>query len=386
MMMKREYKYKVVMVLLMVVIVALVSAMMSSALFGQQHAWYNISQQGNDVPCSKCHQNIYDEYKTTGNIHYRDPYNMSCEGCHRNESGVTYAIGDGLGFQPGEDAHAASIPPCQQCHTPHITDIHSVNESHKPLVDTSDLNEACILCHTGFDKSMEFKRAEYLDYYVIYNTTTLTYEIDNFTFEGVNNKSINQIPSGSKHMWEIKSEINCFDCHSDVNSSLANGGHVPSSDNTSGEHNGKKAQEGHKGRRHNFSRITPITIESCKPCHLPESSDFASGYTHPEAQLDYHAATTEHCYNCHYYGTENAPSSGPGDGCTGCHNILRNAGNHTKILDSMFSKNFCGYQMDKVCVGCHMPGPDDNVPFYNRHFKVYTEPSATIWMTPTPPP
>lgn len=383
-----QSKYKVIVVLLLVVITALVTAMLSSALLGQQHNWYDIYQTGNDVPCTKCHGNIEAEFldMPTGAPHKT----KTCEFCHRNETNVTYAVGDIASIHPGEEAHAASIPPCQQCHTPHITDIHSVNESHKPLVDTSDLNEACILCHTGFDKSMEFKRAEYLDYYVIYNTTTSKYEIQNFSFEGVSNTSISPMPSGAKHTWEDASGLDCFDCHSDVKSALENGGHVPQSDNTGGDYGGKRAEEGHKGRHHDFSR-TNVTIESCKPCHLPDAADFWSGYSHPEAQLDYHAATTEHCYNCHFYGTEDAPGSGGGGGggggsCAPCHTILRTAGDHTEIVTSMETQNFCGYQMDKVCVGCHMPGPGDNVPFYNRQFKVYTEPSATIWMTPTPPP
>ena len=376
-----QSKYKVIVVLLLLVIAALVTAMLSSALLGQQHNWYTTSDSGNQVSCSKCHSNVTDEFV---NMPSGAPHkNKACEYCHRNESGVTYAEGDGPGIQPGEEAHAASIPPCQQCHSQDTSDLSTVNESHKPLVDTSDLNEACILCHTGFDKSLEFTRALYLKYDITEVSGNWTVE-DDFEFFSTNSTVINPMPPpGGKHTWENASLLDCFECHSDVKSALENGGHVPQSDNTDGDYGMKKAQEGHEGRRHDFSR-TNVTIESCKPCHLPDAADFGS--SHPEAQLDYHAATTEHCYNCHYYGTENAPGSGGGGGCAPCHNILRTAGDHTEIVDSMFSQNFCGYQMDKVCVGCHMPGPDDNVPFYNRHFKVYTEPSATIWMTPTPPP
>lgn len=381
-----QSKYKVIVVLLLVVIAALVTAMLSSALLGQQHNWYDTYKPGNDVPCTKCHGNIEAEFldMPTGAPHKT----KTCEFCHRNETNVTYAVGDIPTTPPipipGKEAHAASIPPCRQCHTLHTIDIYSVNESHKPLVDTSDLNEACILCHTGFDKSMEFTRALYLKYNITEVSGKWTVE-NGFEFVSTNSTVINQTPPGGKHTWEDASVLDCFDCHSDVKSALKNDGHVPQSKNTGGEHGGKKAQEGHKGRRHNFSR-TSVTIESCKPCHLPDAADFGS--SHPEAQLDYHAATTEHCYNCHYYGTENAPGSGGGGGggCAPCHNILRTAGDHTEIVDSMETQNFCGYQMDKVCVGCHMPGPDDNVQFYNRQFKVYTEPSATIWMTPTPPP
>lgn len=388
--MKYNCKFVLVMVLVMVVIAALVTSMMSSALFGLQHNWYDISKSGNDVPCYKCHKNIEAEFNDMPSA---APHkSKACVYCHRNESGVTYAVGDGLGSQPGKEAHAASIPPCQQCHIPDTTNLSSVNESHKPLNDTSGLNEACILCHTGFDKSLDFKRALYVEYDLV--DTAGGYNIQNFSFVSSNSTIINLTPPGSKHTWGNASEINCFDCHSDVKNALANGGHVPSSGNTSGElsHGGKtrKAERGHKGRRHDFSR-TAVTIESCKPCHLPSASDFGtwcgSGCynTHPEAQLDYHAATTEHCYNCHYNGTINAPGGGGSCGCRKCHDVLR-TGNHVDILDSMFDQNFCWYQVDKVCIGCHMPGPDDNVPFYDRHFEVYTEPNTAILVTPTPPP
>jgi len=158
---------------------------------------------------------------------------------------------------------------------------------------------------------------------------------------------------------------------------------VPKSDTTAQ----MTAGAGHQGRRHNFSRTT-VTIESCKPCHLPNAADFGSGYTHPEAQLDYHTATTEHCYNCHYNGT-------PGTTCQGkCHAVLKKNYmmghqnvNHPEILSSMFNQNFCWYQIDKVCVGCHKSGyPTTPESFGNKHFEVYTEPNTAILVTPTPPP
>lgn len=396
--MKMKLGHKIVIIMAMVVIAALVTSMLSSALFGLQHKWYNTSEDGNQIPCSKCHSNVNKEFDSmpSGAPHK----NKACEYCHRNQTGYTYASGGNPVPTPGKEAHAASIPPCRQCHEDKTTNLSSVNESHKPLTDTSGLNGACISCHTGFDKSLNFTRALYVEYDLV---DTGGYKIQNFSFVSSNSTIINLTPPGSKHTWENASKM-CFDCHSDVKSALANGGHVPSSGNTSGElsHGGKtrKAEKGHKGRRHNFSRTTPVTIESCKPCHLPNASDFGIWWgsmwynTHPEAQLDYHAATTEHCYNCHFNGTINAPGGGMdgggmdgggGSSCGKCHDILR-TGDHADILDSMFNDGFCWYQIDKVCVGCHMPGPDDNVPFYDRHFEVYTEPNTTIFVTPTPPP
>lgn len=361
-----KYKYKVGMIMILVVIATLVTSMVSSGLLGLQHKWYDTSEDENQVPCSKCHQNIYDEYETSGNIHYR--VNMECEDCHRGETGVTYAVG-GSPEQPGVEAHTASIPPCRQCHEYQTTNISHANESHKPLYDTAGLNEACISCHTGFDKSLNFTRALYVEYDLTKNATD-AWVIQNFTFFSSNSTIINLAPEGRKHTWENASEIDyCFDCHSDVKSALENGGHVPKSDKrTMGQ-----ASLGHQGRHHNFDRGS-VTIDSCKSCHLPDPSDF--GTSHPEAQLDYHAATTEHCYNCHYNGSKDAPGGGM---CQNCHDIL-GSGDHKDICDNMFLQNFCWYQIDKVCVGCHMPGPDDNVPFGDgdKHFEVYTEPNIII--------
>jgi len=393
---KMKYKYKLVLVLVMVVIAALVTSMMSSALFGLQHNWYNISQSGDGVPCYKCHKNIEAEFNDMPSGAPHKNKGEECAYCHRNQTGYTYASGGNPVPTPGKEAHAASIPPCRQCHIPHTTNLSSANESHKPLNDTSGLNEACISCHTGFDKSLDFTRALYVAYDLLWNSSSLKYVIKDFSFTSSNSTVINPTPAGSKHTWEQKKEDMCFDCHSDVKSALASGGHVPSSGNTSGdlEHGGKtrKAEKGHEGRRHNFSRTTPVTIESCKPCHLPSASDFGTWCeskcynTHPEAQLDYHAATTEHCYNCHFNGTINAPGGGGSCGCRKCHDILR-TGDHADILDSMFDQSFCWYQIDKVCIGCHMPGPGSTYDFtVDRHFEVYTEPNTAIFVTPTPPP
>jgi hypothetical protein len=47
------------------------------SLFSGQHSWYELSAQGNNVPCEKCHADIGDEMASTG-AHA----NIKCEGCH----------------------------------------------------------------------------------------------------------------------------------------------------------------------------------------------------------------------------------------------------------------------------------------------------------------
>ena len=346
------------------------------ALFGQGHVWINISQSGNQVPCEKCHANIVAEFDAmpSGAAHK----NESCEYCHRSDPDITYASGQdpygGSGYlTPGEEAHAASIPACEMCHSPVNTEnITSVNETHKPLYEKATLNEACIMCHTGFDKKMSFTRPLYIEYDISNDNGNWT--VQNFDLYSNNETIIYSNQSGDKHTF---SNNDCFDCHSDVKNALESGGHVPRSSNSSQG----QAGEGHQGRMHDFDR-SDVTINSCMPCHLVNTSNFGNGYTHEgHAQLDYHAATTEHCYNCHYNST---PDPGSSPGCSGsgsCHTKLK-SGDHDDILYSMFLQDFCQYKIDKVCIGCHGSGdPYSPEPFDDRHFEVYTEPNTTIIIT-----
>jgi len=83
------------------------------SLFSGQHAWYDLSGQGNDVPCEKCHADVAEELGNSG------PHvDMKCWYCHRtaNLTGYTYASGDGTASTPGEEAHAASTVECMECH------------------------------------------------------------------------------------------------------------------------------------------------------------------------------------------------------------------------------------------------------------------------------
>ena len=92
------------------------------AMFGGQHNWYDLGPSGNDVPCEKCHADVYDEMSNTG------PHaNMSCWYCHRtgNLTGYTYAVGDGTGSIPGQEAHAASTVECMECHEGFVADASS---------------------------------------------------------------------------------------------------------------------------------------------------------------------------------------------------------------------------------------------------------------------
>jgi len=123
-------------VLMTVAIVAVgILAMPSTiSLFSGQHYWYNISGEGNEVPCVKCHADVYAEFKMSGvhktlaegtgskswDLGSGYDVNKACGACHRaayEELGkITYAEGDGEAATPGVQAHAASTVACMACH------------------------------------------------------------------------------------------------------------------------------------------------------------------------------------------------------------------------------------------------------------------------------
>ena len=110
------------------------------SLFSGQHAWYGISEQKNEIPCKKCHADVYEEMlsmeplskKLAGESSSPHSYmDENCELCHRTcfnntfswssgkyekSPGFTYASGSGTGSRPGVEAHAVSTIECMDCH------------------------------------------------------------------------------------------------------------------------------------------------------------------------------------------------------------------------------------------------------------------------------
>ena len=96
------------------------------SLFAGQHYWYNLNDTGNQIPCEKCHADIFEELNTTlypnGNYAKFHDFNNNkkadrtdCEACHRNYAAITYASGDNA-YTEGDYAHAASVVACMLCH------------------------------------------------------------------------------------------------------------------------------------------------------------------------------------------------------------------------------------------------------------------------------
>ncbi len=107
------------------------------ALFSGQHSWYDLGNDGNDVPCEKCHGDIATEMASSG-AHL----NIKCDGCHRTDVRVGYAgagdWGHGHEVYPGQGAHAASTQECMVCHD------RGSNFTHYNLG-----NDECLDCHTA---------------------------------------------------------------------------------------------------------------------------------------------------------------------------------------------------------------------------------------------
>jgi hypothetical protein len=106
---------KIALMAIAVVAIGIFALPSTVSLFSGQHSWYDLGATGNDVPCLKCHGDIYDEMVATSpkNGVHRG-MNKSCE-CHR-VSGTGVAIGDTDGSTPGTTSHAAETIACMICH------------------------------------------------------------------------------------------------------------------------------------------------------------------------------------------------------------------------------------------------------------------------------
>ncbi len=227
------------------------------SLFHGQHIWYNLSGKS-PLPCSKCHYDVYEELAMSA--FHRDLWkywngsawvwngtwgyypnagvnSLDCYACHRANASITYAsvYGTYTQYQPGVQAHAASVVACMLCHQ-----YHANSTSNKYYVKTVpgffaggfanmtelagspynwtgpngaqagrwaahngfimsaikdkamvDANEACIACHTYTPVNITWHHAEYLTFKVYYNMTVWSkthysshYNATNFTPNG----------------------------------------------------------------------------------------------------------------------------------------------------------------------------------------------------------
>ena len=243
--MRNSRKSSVLLLMLIAVIAVGTFALPNSiSLFSGQHTWYDISNK--ELPCIKCHADIYDEYMMTG-AHGTlsggsydapgDNPNGACYACHRvvyswrgNTTGgnITYASGDGAGSTPGKETHAATTVACMACHE--IDNVYGgpiaggfedpyarlgiVNDpvsgmnftyndstypgghaAHQGFVEGAinntrmeDSNEACIACHTAIPVKITWTHAYSLEFNATYNESLSLppthFDTSNYTANG----------------------------------------------------------------------------------------------------------------------------------------------------------------------------------------------------------
>ncbi len=227
---------KLLLLAVAVVAVGIFALPSTVSLFAGQHVWYNISGPGNNLPCEKCHADIFEEYTMDANgVHKTlaggtgakswqlgtgaEP-RRACGACHRVSSVGTFASGDGSGSTPGEEAHAAATIACMACHNahnlsgtgwnaPYAGGFKEMNASgqnlskwqyskpghngtyaaHNAFIiealkdDTlQDANEACLACHTNIAVKINWTHARSLEWDIdIGKPQTTSFGVHNWT-------------------------------------------------------------------------------------------------------------------------------------------------------------------------------------------------------------
>jgi len=219
-------RQKIVVMAVAIVATGIFALPSTVSLFSGQHSWYDLSAQGNNVPCEKCHADIGDEMVSPG-AHA----NIKCEGCHRTDARVGYAKDGTGGVEPGQGAHAASTQECMVCHARikpsnfthdyisyDCSDCHGTpwtapaaggfnmtgnsadtgeKAAHLQFVrDSMDeelmegANEACIACHTRVGVNITWTKNEYLEFTATENAAG-NWTIASFTAGGENVTQVN---------------------------------------------------------------------------------------------------------------------------------------------------------------------------------------------------
>lgn len=199
------------------------------SLFAGQHYWYTINGSGNDIPCIKCHADVFEEleqsdFHTSFDGNADNVSDADCGGCHRADTQINYASGTGNeGYTAGDKAHAASVVACMLCHqhdaanqdpgqntTPpgyHAGGFINMSDYGSPYVynttertgeyaahnafvieaiedDTlQDSNEACVACHTHVAVKINWTHARSLEFDVgLGDDVTTDSGVHNWTF------------------------------------------------------------------------------------------------------------------------------------------------------------------------------------------------------------
>ena len=202
--------FKIFLFLFTIFMIGVIALPSTLSIFLGQHNWYYLDNPTSDVPCQKCHADIYEElnqssYHTNWGV-AKKADTKDCEACHRGNTSINYA--DSYQSQFGDKAHAASsincgychfntsnmhnvvhgnlsnylnytAPTCSLCHNAHGIDSYGIaggfnlsnhptdsgsNSTHFELVLSSEFysniysgeSESCILCHTAVKAKINF--------------------------------------------------------------------------------------------------------------------------------------------------------------------------------------------------------------------------------------
>lgn len=163
---------KLVLMTLAVVAIGIFALPSTVSMFGGQHNWYDLGDPENDVPCQKCHADIYDEFKKSGvhktlaggdgsnSSYFGTNYDIddACGACHRTTVIYTLANGSGDASIPGEEAHAAISIACMYCHNYENATYYAAapyaggftNKSNTTFIYNSTTNPGTLAAHNEF--------------------------------------------------------------------------------------------------------------------------------------------------------------------------------------------------------------------------------------------
>lgn len=221
---------KLVLFAVAIVAVGIFALPSTVSLFSGQHTWYNLNDQGNQLPCQKCHQDIEDEMVSGDNGVHRTLNATGCD-CHRVTPPDTrlttgVASGDGiLASEPGNESHAAAAIACMICHEQgttfpfaggfnqsaveasagksspyyynHSDGSGGEHAAHNAFIGQAikddlmeDSNEACIACHTRVGVNITWTKNVYLEFIAKENETGV-WNVSDFAAGGTNVTQVN---------------------------------------------------------------------------------------------------------------------------------------------------------------------------------------------------
>lgn len=119
--------------------------------FAGRHIWYYLDNPGSDVPCQKCHADVYEELNlSTLHKKWGDPAKADtadCEACHRGNTSITYS--EASTGKEGKEAHAATKSECSYCHL-NTTNMHEA--VHGNLSKKLGYDGTGCRCHNAFSQ------------------------------------------------------------------------------------------------------------------------------------------------------------------------------------------------------------------------------------------